>query len=405
MKKSLLITLAVVAALVSVILTSCLIRPTAKPNLVLGSPVELATAVIPSGGGEIDVTGSETPLDGLIVLVPDGAYPQDNEFTISMTEIRSHDFGELFEPATPLITIDNGHGFADEPMVVTIPISKTDDEFAMAFYYDRETGELEGIPFLDVTNDSITIITAHFSDIVVSKARKDRITAPPDSDFTLDTGFKPGRNDFQVANSGSAASPRGHCAGQSIAAMYYFNNRGNKGWDKQLNGLLDNNGQTATPGFTWDDATAVRLCSVVHLNCVSRWSGVINQNAGNVLYAFAYAIAMTHQPQFIDIRSIDSGHALIVYKVTTDSLYVADPNFPGQERQIKYQIVNGVVKFDSYFSGANFEQATANSTEYTRFNYYALWSLVDTGNVKHAWLDVLGAKDPGSGFFPGGPEL
>ncbi len=400
-KKKILLWSVVAAALVLVgVILLVIFWPKQPANLVFGPSAEIASAVIPSSGGEIEVADSNTALDGLTITVPDGAYAQDTEFSISMAEIQSHKFGELFNPVTPLISIDNGHGFAEEPMIVTIPIEKAEDEFAMAFYYDQSTGELEGIPFLDVTNDSITIITAHFSDLVVTKEKAKRITAQTDSDFALDTGFKPGFNDFQMPNSGSVMAPGGHCAGQSIAAMFYYNNRGRIGWDKPLNGLLDNIGLAATPDLTWDDASAIRLSSVVHQHFVSRWGGNINQPANNVLYAFAYSIALTHQPQFIDIRATNSAHAMIIYKVTTNALYVADPNFPGQERLIKYKITNGTVHFESYFSGDNYEQATTNSKEYTQFNYFGLYSLINKAKVQQVWLDTLKGKDPGAVLFP-----
>ncbi len=77
---------------------------------------------------------------------------------------------------TPLITIENGRDFANEPMTLEVPIEKDDDEFAMAFYYDTETGELEGIPTVELENDHITIVTCHFCDLVVTKEKPERIT-------------------------------------------------------------------------------------------------------------------------------------------------------------------------------------------------------------------------------------
>jgi hypothetical protein len=371
------------AAAVVVILIAALGGP---PDLSLGKTMTLANGVVPASGGEIQVSGSGTSLDGLVLTVPAGAYDADTGFEISATEIKSQSYGELFDAATPLITIDNGHGFANEPMTVKIPIEKTDGEFALAFFYDRQTGELEGIPFVEEDNESITIVTAHFSDIVVSKvetarldsmtgrAKPERITGEPDSGYSIDSRFLPGADDFQMPNYGSVKYA-GHCAGQSIAAITYYANRDKIGWNERLNGRYDNDGFEATPGFPWDDALEMRLCSAEQKNFYDRWTSFSTGKDKDTYYSFAYEIALTKNPQLIVILSSDStsGHAMIIYKVTADALWVADPNFPGDRgRKIRYE--NGDLL--SYFSGADAQAAATGSTEYTRFGYYGVFALV-----------------------------
>ncbi len=368
----------------------------------LGKTTLEAAETLSDAGGEIFIDNNSSVIDGLSVLVPKEAYSQTTDYEISSTEILSHGYSDLFNPITPLINIDNGHQFANKPMTVTIPISKTDDEFAMAFYYDEETGELEGIPFIEIENDSITIITSHFSSIVVSKVVKESIIELLGKDDEIGSGFKSGFNDFQMPNIGSIICPKGHCAGQSIAAMYYYNNRDRIGWDKSLNGLFDNNEYDSTPYFIWDDAFVIRLCSVVQNKCI-KWSSVSNglhQTDDNAFYAFAYSILLTKQPQFIGIKSTSSGHAMIVYNVSSDALYISDPNFPGDTRKISYKIVNGLVDLQPYFSGDDCEQATTNSKEYTDFNYFGLYSLIDKSKVAEVWNKVQNDKDPGTSAFP-----
>lgn len=405
-KKGLRIALAVLLA-VAVGLIAVFVFPTggSAGKIALGKTTGWGETVIGTDGGVLTVDDPSSPIDGLTLTVPENAYARDITYSIQTTPIKSHQLGELVHPITPLITIDNGHEFADEPMIVTIPIQKEDDEFAMAFFYDRATGELEGIPFLDIQNDSITIITAHFSDFFVSKEKKGRITEELAMTPAIDSGFMPGVDDFQMKNYGSIAAIGGHCAGQSIAAMYYYNNRNHANYSARLNGRYDNDEYDATPSFMWDDAQAMRLCSVVQDNYANKWmsgSWNMHQKESDVYYACAYTIATTKQPQFIDIRDASGGgHAIIVYKVTGDALYVADPNSPGDAlRSIPYEITGGTGNLKSYFSGSDFTQATTNSTEYARFNYFGLYALFDRGAIAQAWYSVEQEEDPGAGLFP-----
>ncbi len=405
--KPLFVSLIIVAVLAVGSLLALILLPSAQDNqrLKLGKTTAQVATTVSAAGGEISIDDNSSVINGLSIVIPETAYSQTMDYEISTTEITAHQFGEMFNPITPLITIDNGHEFADEPMTVTIPIQKEDDEFAMAFFYDRETGELEGIPFLDIQNDSITIITAHFSDFVVAKEKKGRITEEADSGFAIDSGFTPGVDDFQMGNSGSIINIGGHCAGQCIAAMYYYNNRARASYSMRLNGRYDNNEHESTPSLMWDDAYAMRLCSVIHRNYANTWlsrSWNMHQKDSDVFYAFAYAIAITNQPQYIDIRSVGGGgHAMIVYKVTGDALYIADPNFPGAPfRTIPYEITNGIGDLKSYYSGKDATQATTDSVEYIRFSYIGMYSLFDRSIVAQAWYSIEKGEDPGSALFP-----
>ena len=185
-------------------------------KLAFGTTTKLAGETVSPQGGTLVIEKSGSSLDGMQLTVPEGAYEAETTFDITETEIKTHDLGDLFTPVTPLITVENGHGFAAVPMQLTIPIKIADDEFAMGFYYDRETGTLEGIPATELTNGSITLLTRHFSEIVVSKVRTDRIMDE------VDTGFRPGRDDIQVPNYGSWLNPGGHCAGQTFCNIVYW---------------------------------------------------------------------------------------------------------------------------------------------------------------------------------------
>ena len=423
------------ALLLAVILFLALYAP--ESRLSLGSAVQFGGGTVSSTGGEIAIGGSGTPLDGLTITVPVGAFKNDVQFEISLNDIKSHSFGELFNPITPLISIDNGDVFADAPAVLQIPIDISDGEFALAFFYDRQAGTLEALPLLGEDKTTITVQTCRFTDIVVSKVLIERLLSPdskvqddlagsalksaPASSGSwsmrenlvlADSGFLPHVNDLQVVNNGSVINAYGHCAGQDIAAMLYFSHRGEPGWDQPLFGRFDNDGFEKTPGFTLDDAHVQRLASVLH----SQYSTLLNESMVGIVsgattfsylgedktyYALIYAITMQEMPQYLSVRSTSGGHALIAYKVTAGRVYVADPNYPGDVRWINY---NGY-EFETYYSGANAEQATANATAYDTVYFRATNALVNKAAADALWQKVITGGDPGEGVFPPDIEI
>ena len=374
-------------------------------KLALSDSIALTSQTIPSTGGSVVIQQPGGPLDGMTLNVPAGSYAEDMEFEVSYQEIHSHRLDDISTPASPVISIDNGHTFADQNMTLTIPIQKTDDEFAMAFYYDPETEELQGLPFTELTNDHITVATGHFSLIVVLKAAIVDLEEYVEKS-EADSGFRPGFDDFQMTNYGSYAKPDGHCAGQSITAMVYYNNRDELGWDQPLYNRFDNDGCGATTGFMWDDALALRLCSYVQNACDFSWR--VRDLSQFDLYnylAFVYAIKQTKNPQYISIGSSTGGHAMIVYRVTESGLYVADPNRPGETRKIEY--ADGDLK--PYASGATAQQALNSPTAYTTFDYCGDGSgsaFVKESVVIDGLQKVMENKDATSpGLFPADPVI
>ena len=59
---------------------------------------------------------------------------------------------------------------------------------------------------------------------------------------TVDSGFRPGVDDWQFTNYGSYVAPTGHCEGQSVSAIWYYVNQRLGGGASPLYGLYDDNG-------------------------------------------------------------------------------------------------------------------------------------------------------------------
>lgn len=363
-----------------------------------GNSVTIASQEIPASGGRITVTDENSPLRGLEVIVPANSYDTATSFTLSTAPIEKHTFGKAFKPVTPLITIDNGGAYADEIMSVTIPVQVPEDQFAMGFFYDAASQKLSGMNLISSDANSITVGTRHFSSFLVSMISRAELRED------IDSGFRPGVDDWQFPNYGSYITPDGHCAGQSLTALWYYVTKPD-GPGATLYGRYDNNGQDpATPSFWYDDSLGYRLVSVVHESI--DWGSVANTLWTNlsgvsdeVTYnLFAYAMKMTGEPQETGIFSkVGHGHDMICYRVKDGELYIADPNYPGDTgRRIKYE--NGA--FLPYNSALNAQAAQAGQGEsFETIEYCAKTTTIDWKTIEQHWSE-LKEGTIGKGIFP-----
>lgn len=382
-----------------------LTRPQPSKNLKLGNTEKILSQTIAPSGDTLSVNGGG--ISGATLIIPANAYQKPVRFTLSTTPIISHEFGQNFNPITPLITIDNGHQFANEMMFFKIPIHISADEFAMAFYYDTLSGKLEGIPCTNIQQDSITIATKHFSGVVVTKIRGVAL-----QDLNLSTGFTPGIDDWQFVNYGSYIAPSGHCAGQSISEMWYYLEQKIKGQKPSLFGLYDDNGKfKQTPNFWEDDSWGYRFASTIQkrINWDSAsfksYTALAKLGDDRSFKAFAYSMMLTGRPQFVGIYSVDStgnikgGHAIVAYRISGNKIYVADPNYPGKaDRSITFDAAKN--QFVPYSSGLN--ATDINNGKDMVFNsiiYYAVSSMIDWNTVGKEYQNLLDGK-AGDDYFP-----
>lgn len=363
-----------------------------------GPSQEAAQGTIPATGGSVTVNNPASPINGLKVEAPAGAYPSGQMITISSAPVTGNTFGSNFYPITPLIGISAGSNYAEEPVLVTIPVTIPDDQFAMAFYYDEANQKLEGIPTIRQDGSSLTIATRHFSNIVVSLISKGTL----DGIVTADSGFRPGVDDWEFDNAGSVVVPKGHCAGQSLTMMWYYTEQRQKNpATPALTGLFDNNGRGKTPQFPRDNTLGYRFSSAVQDMNWKKYDKTLaalftNATGLQTFRAFKYTILMTGEPQQVHIFRDGGGHAIVCYKVSGNTLYVADPNYHGTERTIQ---LNGDT-LGPYSSGDNSEDIKQNGVYvYPRITYIAKTALVSWPAVGALYAKV---KDGtiGNDIFP-----
>lgn len=375
-------------------------------SLRLGEPDVLATATIGIEGGTIRVDQPGSALDGLTIEVPSGAFSHGTLFEISSLDIESHTFGSDVNPITPLIRIESDGPLADEFLSMTIPVRIEVDEFAMAFAYETQSpGVLEGMALLESTSTLVKVTTRHISrDVLVSSIPKERL------EIDIDTGFEHGVDDWPFVNYGSYISPGGHCAGQSLSAMYYFI----EDLGPPLFGQYDNydNPFQDTPGLFWDDELGYRLASVTQesIDWGSQgrkfWLKYATSQDDRMTYnAFAYSMMVTSAPQYVGIYGKDEegkpiGHAMIIYGKQGETFSISDPNYPwgaegGEERTITYNV--GEDRFDPYYSGPNADDL---GHAYGTIVYFGYQDLIDWDLLGELWQELEDGF-VGSLEFPG----
>ena len=335
-----------------------------------GAMTTAAQGSLSAAGGTITVNQPGSAVNGLKFVAPAGAYPSGQQVTISSAPINGNTFGSNFNPATPMIEINAGPGYADEPILVTIPVNIPDDQFAMAFYYDDVNKKLEGVPTAGQDSKSITIATRHFSHILVSLISFSTL----DDIKKVESGFRPGVDTWEFDNPGSYIAPGGYCAGDSVTMMWYYTEQRQKKNAPPLNGRYDNNGREKTPLFPMDDTLGVRFASVMQTEMLWKeyWenpgSMISNVNDSNTFREFKYSMLMTGEPQFVGLSRAGGGHAIVCFEVYDNTLWVADPNYPGKERMIT---LNGSV-LGPYASGENSEDIKKNGVRiYPGIHYIA----------------------------------
>ncbi len=377
------------------------------PKLQVVNPVVVAQQTVPAGGGTMVVASAGSPINGLEIRVGTDSFSAATSLSVSVSSVASISLDGNTRVNSPVITIDTGGSTASQPVYVRIPISANTNEFTMPFVVDPITGKLEALSLVGADATSIGVSVRNFQGSGVSASRRGsfrtksgllagavnmilctRDVAALDATQFVPTNFLPGVNDCPFVNHGSYLAPQGHCDGQTLLSMWAFAHPvgGSRLWNRLSPPTPWQPSYTAWPsnrshpGNWFVDPDAYRLASVLHADWSFGWlstdlelvrsgwfqSGVSNDTL--TMRAFKFAMLQTHEPQYLSIlpSSGNDGHALAVYRIDAQGLWVADPNFPGDAgRHVPF--ANG--HFGSYFSGANATAMTAGATEYTRFSF------------------------------------
>ncbi|MCX6322234.1 MAG: fibrobacter succinogenes major paralogous domain-containing protein [Bacteroidia bacterium] len=393
-------------------------KTTQLTSIEIGPTIEVASSTIPAAGGSIKVSKPGTPVDGMEITIPANSFTSSQTFKVSYSEIKSHDFGQNFNPISPMISVTNDSGYSNDGMRVKIPIKLPAGHFAMGFLYDKTTGKLEGMPIESLDNNFITVDTRHFAktssqlkkgsekngisddeiigDMIISSISETVLNGQT----IISSGFTPGADDWEFVNYGSYISPGGHCAGQSLTAMWYYYEKKLKGASSLFH-LYDQVNTKTDPALLWqDNPFGYRFASTIQEDFGwDGWFGWVTQMNFRSIFpalvwkAFAFSMLVTGEPQSVLINNSHGlgGHAMIVYKINfaQGKLYIADPNYPNNidpgtktESIRTIDFVNG--KFNSYYTGLT---AGANSTEMDQISYFGKTAYIDWNQIGKRWTE------------------
>jgi hypothetical protein len=399
--------------------------PSTGGKISTGQSVDLGSQAIGTSGGTFTINKPGDPLNGFQITVPQNGFTTSKTFSVSYAAVTTHQLGSTFNPISPLIKISYEGGYSGVPMQVKIPIRVPAGSYAMGFFYDETTGKLEALPTVSSDSSSITVATRHFvnSNLKLGKGLFKRLVNPWENliisstletelagHAVISTGFTPGVDDWEFVNFGSYISPRGHCAGQSMSAIWYYYVQKLGVGERALFHAYDKLCNPADPQFAWfDNPGCYRFASTVQkdfdFDDVADKILVPVPSAGNVWRDFISSMLRDASPQLlVAISSHDKvGHAMIVYKIDIQQgiLFVADPNYPGNidpltKQSTLRQIIYKGGAFQPYLSalaagqpGYTFDQiAFGGSTAY-----------VDWQAIAKRWTEVLQGTI-GNDIFP-----
>ncbi|MFZ2959990.1 MAG: hypothetical protein WA705_24175 [Candidatus Ozemobacteraceae bacterium] len=373
-----------------------------------GSTTLVVSSSVSASGGTVRVASMGSPINGLEVQIPSGAFEQTTNVTISVTTIATLSVSAEFKPITPLISIDNGGKFASEPVGVKIPVTIGTGKIPMAFRFDPITGNLESVPIVAVASGSVVVATRDLSGTHAPAASLRRSILPPLSTAaglvvfevaidllpdTVDSGFRPGVHSWKNPNCGSILQSEGHCAGSVLSAHWCFT----QGVSPTIYGNYDVN---ETPDIWQDDARAIRLNSMVQgdvdWNSLSRMlekmlSGIDDRLTFNYFKAGLY---LTKAPQYISMWGSAGGHALLVTRLSGNTLFIYDPNFPEIEREL--------LLVDGKFQPFSLSLKKGNPAYvFTEFNHIGVWSMIDGSKMVQRWAEFKAGTIGRDGF----PEM
>lgn len=318
----------------------------------------------------MEVSGTGTALDGLRIEIPSGAFGGTTRWTVREEAAVQPALPPGVELVGSPVRIRNETGYADDEIRLSLPTPGTAGGAVAAFFYDPGSGTLEVIPPLARGAAGLTVVTRHFSGdrmltaggsasapAAMSGALADG-TPPPFGEVVIvvlrtadanisgqvDTGFRPGVDDWEFPNYGSLASPLGFCAGASMTALHHFSAR--KAAHGGLFGLYDR-----VSSLWGDNAQGIRLASQAQEQASWEnlaghiWESVAAGAEQGVDWGFVQAASLhlsmevTGRPQLLAIFRSDgsAGHAIISYASDSGTFSIADPNRPGAESSIEFR--------------------------------------------------------------------
>lgn len=298
-----------------------------------------------------------------------------------------------------------------KPIEVTLPYDSTattDDSSPIRFYwYDSQNKKLDSMGFLkeDKNANTITFLTASFSDFVAVKVYIQLSKLVGVTNYSVDTNFRSATNGWFIPNYGSVQTQGGMCLGMVNYAKWYYKYHTN---DTALYSKYIEGNTTE-----WrDDNTAIQLAARAQLASTGIWGSLTTEernwaeaNAREVGLSWLSGMLVTGEPQLIGLKArlnngtyLDYAHAVLTYGYYNGSFQLYDPNFPGTALGDRMRIIPFDYNYgfnETYVSG----KTRASNLVFNIF-YHASSKLSATPDNYKGLFDSAQIDFQGSSTFP-----
>jgi hypothetical protein len=361
-------------------LTACTPKQALDDGLVLKTKQNVLTASIDASAATFDVLINNQASK---LVIDANTVDHQTEVQVSTTEIKSSSFDIPIEPVTPMISVEVSEPL-NKAMKVQIPVEKKDNHTITAVSYNINTQLLEVMESYFTEDELFEVLIDATIDFFITSVAEDLVLA------TIDTGFRPTVDGFQISNIDTYWQPLGMCSGMTRASMFYYL------YLKETHGSLYNRFRETTglydfetPDFVNDDVNVIKLNAHMQdsdfaSNYRSKYEAIMNDPDDKHFYRMAYHMLISNKPQIIHVQNgrfdpnqpskpIQS-HALIVYRIVANHAYVYDPNFP-QNESLKIELDTSTGKLKPY------EGLSSVQSEQVVFNTMLYYPLVDVLNI------------------------
>jgi hypothetical protein len=339
--------------------------------------VTIADQTVGNGGGTIAVTTAASPMNGLKIVVPPGAFPGGQTIGITYGSNLRTEVPPGSVAISPLLTVRvSDGGWSPRPLFVTIPVSTPPGMRPTVLLVDPATGRRQPLSTVSFDASSVTAVTAHLNGALImgadgsfgnSRIAAGKIAARTATETGFsnavvialptslleqdhDSGFRPGTDNWEFRPIGTAAAPSIQTGMVSTEAWYYLTQKRSGGplWKKyqEADGIEESNRR----GLRWVSAASVALRNRGALEYAEIYSTIVldigSRNPGKsnefleLLFSFESfnsvrtALTITPgSPQRVVMFSRDkraSPVAVLVFRSTGRQLFAVDPGNPAK---------------------------------------------------------------------------
>jgi hypothetical protein len=327
-------------------------------------PTDLVSQAVPVSGGSVVVSRPGSPVDGLRIDVPAGAFAAPVQFQLSYASSASLPHVKDVTVASPIVTItSDATGAPAKLLSIRIPATIGEDEFPMVALVDPATGFLDGLPTVSYDGTGVTASISVLDETLLHaepaatsffrpsaaaaqgiRARVAVFLAKASLLHLLpyDTQFRPGVDDWEFQADGTPVFSNTE-AGQVVLERFYFSTQKSQTSGSLWNKFVQAEGVPASDvaGHQWAAAIAKQFDSLVKPHIAGAVAGraanPVAYDRSTIQWIVMTFIASAGAPQIVAFGNPATGIFNTVlafsWEGPTGSLDAADPEHPGQSTQ------------------------------------------------------------------------